>query len=54
MWYDNFKVGDKVAFDHNVRYRKTGNILYAVLTDRLLANIKKYEDESNFHNFRIV
>lgn len=54
MWFDNFKVGDKIAYNNNINYKRTGEILNFILTEELLNNIKKYEDDSNFHSMRIV
>jgi hypothetical protein len=39
---------------HVVEYKKNGEILNFILTEELLNNIKKYEDDTNFHNMRIV
>lgn len=52
MWYDEFKIGDIIIYDINVNYKKTGEIKEFVLTERLLKDIIKYEDETNFHNMR--
>jgi hypothetical protein len=54
MWYDNFKVGDTIRYDINYRYRKTGEVKDFILTEEMLGFIKRYEDESNFHNMRVV
>lgn len=54
MWYDKFKIGDTIRYDINVNYRKTGETKDFVLTEEILNNIKKYEDETNFHNMRVV
>lgn len=53
MWYDDFKIGDVIIYDINVNYKKTGEIKEFVLTEQLLKDIIKYEDESNFHNMRV-
>lgn len=54
MWYDNFKIGDTIRYDINVRYRKTGETKDFVLTEEILNDIKKYEDDTNFHNMRVI
>jgi len=60
MFYDDFEVGDVIRWEithKDVRsggYIKTGKYKYVVLTKGFLDNIKKFEDETNFHNFRIV
>ncbi len=54
MWYDNFKIGDTIRYDVNYRYIKTGETEDFILTEEDLKNIKKYEDDSNFHNMRVV
>lgn len=53
MWYDNFKIGDTIAYDLNVKYVKTGKVKTFVLTEEILSNIKQYEDDTNFHNMKI-
>lgn len=53
MWYDNFKIGDTIRYDINVNYRKTGEVKDFILTEEILKNIKKYEDETNFQNMRL-
>lgn len=54
MWYNNFKIGDTIRYDTNFNYRKTGEIKEFVLTPELLNYIKRYEDNTNFHNMRVV
>jgi len=54
MWYDDFKVGDTIRYDTNVNYIKTGEVIDFILTEQMLEDIKKYEDEQNFHNMRVV
>jgi hypothetical protein len=54
MWYDNFKIGDTIRYDININYRKTGEVKDFILTEEILKYIKKYEDEANFHNMRVV
>jgi hypothetical protein len=54
IWYDNFNIGDTIRYDINVNYRKTGEVRDFILTEEILKNIKKYEDETNFHNMRVV
>lgn len=54
LWYDKFKIGDTVRYDINVNYKRTSETKDFDLTEEILNNIKKYEDESNFHNMRVV
>lgn len=64
MWYDNFKIGDTIRYDICIMlgvsetkefiYGKTGKTKDFILTEEIFENIKKYEDESNFHNMRVV
>jgi hypothetical protein len=54
MWYDNFKIGDIIRYDINTNYIKSGETRDFILSDEILKNIKKYEDETNFHNMRII
>lgn len=53
MWYDNFKVGDVIIYDINYKYKRNGQTESFILTEKILEYIKKYEDESNFHNMRV-
>jgi hypothetical protein len=54
MFYDNFKIGDKITYNINVGYKMTGEVETFTLTDKILEQIKKYEDYTNFHNMRII
>ena len=54
MWYDSFKIGDTIRYDLNVAYKKTGETRDFTLTEEIMINIKNYEDETNFHNMRVV
>jgi hypothetical protein len=54
MFYDNFKIGDTIAYNINVNYRITGEVKKFILTEEDLKNIIKYEDDTNFHNMWVV
>ena len=54
MWYNKFKIGDTIRYDINVNYRKTGEVKDFILTEDIFNYIKKYEDETNFHNMRKI
>jgi len=60
MFYDDFEVGDVIRWDITYKdvksggHIKTGEYKDVVLTKEFLDNIKRFEDETNFHNFRIV
>jgi len=56
MWYSSFKVGDTIRYDDNVNYKKTGEVIDFILTERFLDDIKRYyyNDVNNFHNMRVL
>lgn len=54
MFYDNWKVGDMIAYSINVNGRMTGESKECILDETLLRNIQRYEDETNQHNWRKI
>lgn len=54
MWYDNFKIGDTIAYNINRNHRMTGEVNTFILTDEIFKYIKKYEDDTNYHNMRVI
>ena len=54
MWYDNFEMGDVIRRDININGVKSGHTKDFILTKDIFDNIKKYEDDSNFYNMRVV
>jgi len=53
-FYDDFSVGNTIGYDINVNHRKTGEVKTFILTTEILKNIIKFEDNTNFHNMRVV
>ena len=54
MFYDDFEVGDTIAYDEVWDGRTTGRVIEKVLTESFLRAIKEWEPEENEHNMRII
>ena len=54
MFYDDFEVGDTIAYNEIWGGITTGRVVKKILTEEFLSDIKKWDTEKNYHNMIII